>query len=185
MDRKDMLFEKRIGGELKFSGKIVSLVVDEVELADGRASYREVVRKNGGVCVVPLNEKGEIIFVNQFRYPYNKVVKEIPAGKLEEGEDPLVCGLRELSEETGYKAGKVKDLGVFYPSPGIMDEVLYTYLATDLVEGDDHPDEGEFLTVEAIALEDAVGMILNGEMPDGKTQTAVLKTWSLKQKGLI
>lgn len=180
-----MLFEKRIDGEVKFNGKIISVVTDRIELADGQPAYREVVRKNGGVCVVPMTDNGEIIFVNQFRYPYAEVVKEVPAGKLEKDEDPLECGLRELSEETGYVANKVVSLGVFYPSPGIMDEKLYMYYVSDLTLGEAHLDEGEFLTVEKIPLEDAVQMILDGKILDGKTQTAVLKVWALKQKGVI
>ncbi|MBR5323034.1 MAG: NUDIX hydrolase [Clostridia bacterium] len=180
-----MLFEKRIDGEVKYSGKIVTVVKDKIELPDGNTSYREVVRKNGGVCVVALTDNNEVVFVNQFRYPYGKVLKEIPAGKLEKNEDPLECGIRELSEETGYTAGKIIPLGEFYPSCGIMDEVLYMYLATDLKLGKVHLDEGEFLTSEKIPLDDAVQMILNGELADGKTQIAILKTWALKQKGAI
>ncbi len=181
----DMLYEKKKSGEVKFEGKIVRIEVDQIELADGSESFREVVRKNSGVCVVPLTDDGKIVLVNQFRYPYSEVVKEVPAGKTEPGEDPLVCGLRELSEETGYKAGKVVSLGIFYPSPGIMDEVLYMYLATELEKGTAHLDEGEFLTTETVSLEDAVQMVLDGKMPDGKTQSAILKTWILKQKGEI
>ncbi len=185
MDMKDMLFEKKIDGEVKYSGKIVTIEKDEVELANGHTAYREVVRKNGGVCIVPLTDKNEVVFVNQFRYPYGKIVKEVPAGKLEKNEDPLDCGIRELSEETGYTAEKIIPLGVFYPSPGIMDEVLYMYLATELKQGNIHLDNDEFLTSEKIPLEDAVQMILDGNMPDGKTQAAILKTWVLKQKGEI
>ena len=182
MDMKNMLFEKKIQSEIKFEGRIIKIETDTVELANGNTAYREVVRKNGGVCVVPLTNENEVVLVNQFRYPYGEVVKEVPAGKMESNEDPLECGLRELSEETGYTAGKVISLGVFYPSPGIMDEVLYMYLATDLKKGDVHLDEDEFLTSEKISLENAVEMILNGEMPDGKTQAAILKTWAYLQK---
>ena len=182
---KEMLYEKRIDGEVKFEGKILSVVKDSVMLSDGTTSYREIVRKNGGVCVVPLTENGDVVFVNQFRYPYGKVVMEIPAGKLEINEDPLACGLRELSEETGYSAKKTLFLGEFYPSPGFMDEILYMYCATELALGEVHPDEGEFIMTETIPLEKAVQMILDGEILDGKTQTAVLKVWTLKQKGLL
>jgi len=180
-----MLYEKKIDGEVKFTGKIVRVETDTVLLPNGNTSYREVVRKNGGVCVVPLTENNEVIFVNQYRYAYGDVLKEVPAGKLEKDEDPLEAGLRELSEETGYEAGKVIPLGVFYPSCGIMDEVLYMYLALDLKEGEVHLDEDEFVTSEKIPLEEAVRMILDGEMPDGKTQAAILKAWALIQKGKI
>lgn len=181
----DMLFEKKITSEEKFSGKIVRIVTDTVELPNGNTAYREVVRKNGGVCVVALTNDDKVVMVNQFRYPYAQVIKEVPAGKMEADEDPLECGIRELSEETGYEAEKIVSLGIFYPSPGIMDEKLYMYLATDLKKGNVHLDEDEFLTSEEIPLEDAVKMILAGEIPDGKTQTAILKTWAMKQKGEI
>ena len=184
-DMKDMLFEKRLTSEGKFSGKIVKIEVDTVELANGNTAYREVVRKNGGVCVVALTDDDKVILVNQFRYPYAQVIKEVPAGKLEANEDPLECGKRELSEETGYEAEKYISLGVFYPSPGIMDEVLYMYLATGLKRGNIHLDEDEFLTSEEVPLEDAVNMILRGEIPDGKTQTAILKAWAMKKSGEI
>lgn len=182
-NNEDMLYEKRIDGKVRFEGEIITVVTDNVMLANGKTDYREIIRKNGGVCVVPVTEEGEIVFVNQFRYAYGQVVKEVPAGKMEKDEDPLLCGLRELSEETGYTAKNVVPLGVFYPSPGIMDEVLYMYYATDLTLGETHPDDGEFVTVEKIPFEKAVDMVLGGEIVDGKTQTAILKAWALKQKG--
>jgi len=182
-NNEDMLYEERVDGEVRFEGKIINVFTDRVRLANGKIDYREVIRKNGGVCVVPVTEEGEIVFVNQYRYAYGKVVREVPAGKMEKDEDPLLCGLRELSEETGYTAKNVVPLGVFYPSPGIMDEILYMYYATDLTLGETHPDEDEFVTVERIPFEKAVDMVLGGEIVDGKTQTAVLKAWALRQKG--
>ena len=180
-----MLYEKKVDGEIKFCGKIVRVETDTVMLPNGHTSYREVVRKNGGVCIVPLTENNEVVFVNQYRYAYGEILKELPAGKLEGNEDPLKAGLRELSEETGYEAGKVIPLGVFYPSCGIMDEVLYMYLALDLKEGEIHLDEDEFVTSEKIPLEDAVNMVLDGQIPDGKTQAALLKAWALIKKGAV
>jgi len=177
------LFEKKLCGETKFEGKIVRIERDEIILPNGNSAFREVVRKNGGVCVVPLTSEDEVVFVEQFRYPYGKVIAEIPAGKLEDGEEPLTCAIRELSEETGCEAGKMIYLGEFYPSPGIMDEVLYMYLALDLKYGEIHTDPDEFLTNKKIPLAKAVEMITCGEIKDGKTQAAVLKTAILKQKG--
>ncbi len=182
---KDMLYEKTVSSEVKFDGKIMTVVSDTVELPDGSQSFREVVRKFGGVCILPLTDDNEVIFVNQFRYPYGEVVKEIPAGKMEENEDPLVCGIRELSEETGCTAEKIMPLGVQYPSPGFTDEKLYMYLATGIKEGNAHLDEGEFLTVEKIPFDKAIQMVFDGQILDGKTQTALLKTYILKQKGEI
>lgn len=180
-----MLYEKTLSSDVMFKGKIMTVIKDTVELADKSQSFREVVRKNGGVCILALTDECEVVFVNQFRYPYSEIVKELPAGKIETDEDPLVCGLRELSEETGYTAEKIIPLGIQYPSPGFTDEKLYMYLATGVKEGESHLDEGEFLTVEKIPLEKAVEMVFNGEIVDGKTQTAILKVWIMKQKGEI
>lgn len=185
MEMKDMLIEKRLTSQVRFEGKILSVETDEVELANGEKSYREVIRKGNAVCVVPLLDSGEVIFVNQFRYPYSEVTTEIPAGKMDKGESPAECGIRELSEETGYTAGKLIPLGEFYPSPAFVDEVIYMYLATDMSEGKSHLDGDEFLTVEKIPLERAAEMAFDGTLKDGKTLTAILKTWYLKQKGII
>lgn len=182
-DIKEMLEEKTLSSEIKFAGKIMTVLRDEVELSDGHKSFREVVDKKGGVCVLPLTENNEVVFVNQFRYPYKEVVKELPAGKIETDEDPMVCGIRELSEETGYTSDEIISLGTQYPSPGFTNEILYMYLAKNIKEGAAHLDAGELLTVEKIPLEKAVQMVLDGEILDGKTQTALLKTWILKQKG--
>ncbi|MBR5314615.1 MAG: NUDIX hydrolase [Clostridia bacterium] len=181
----DALYEKTLASEVKFDGKIMTVVRDTVELSDGTQSFREVVHKHGGVCIVPLTKDDEVVFVNQFRYPYGQVVKEVPAGKMEMGEDPLLCGIRELSEETGYYSDNIISLGTQYPSPGFTDEILYMYLATDVKEGNAHLDEGELVVVEKIPLEKAVNMILDGTILDGKTQTAILKTWLLKKNGVI
>ncbi len=181
----DKLTEKKISGEVFFTGKIVRIEKDKVLLSNGNTSFREVVRKNGGVCVVPLTDDGNIILVNQYRYPYADIVTEIPAGKIEGDEDPLECAKRELSEETGCEAGRIVPLGIFYPSPGIMDEILYMYLALDLKQGEMHTDPDEFLTVEKLSLDEVVNKIIEGKLPDGKTQTAVLKVWAMKQKGEI
>lgn len=183
MEMKDMLFEKKLSGEVRFEGRIMRIETDEVQLADGRKSRREVVRKGNAVCVVPLLDNGDVVFVKQFRYPYSEVMTEIPAGKMDEGEDPLECGIRELSEETGCSAGKYTFLGEFYPSPAFVDEVIYMYLATDITEGQSHLDQGEFLTVEKIPLERAAKMAVDGELKDGKTVAAILKAMYLKQTG--
>ncbi len=179
------LIEKKISGERIFSGKIIGVECDVIELPNGETSFREVIRKNGGVCVVALTETDEVLLVDQYRYPYAEVITEIPAGKLEGNEDPIECAKRELSEETGYEAGIIEPLGIFYPTPGIMDEVLYMYLAKELKEGKMHTDPDEFLANSKIGLEDLVQKIIDGEIPDGKTQAAVLKVWAMKKKGEV
>ena len=121
--------------------------------------------------------------MRQFRYPYQEVVLELPAGKIDKGEEPLACGKRELTEETGASAQQYRSLGRLYPSPGYCGEVIHLFLATGLSFGRMNPDEDEFLEVERIPLEKAVQMVLDNEVPDAKTQVAVLKTWALLQKG--
>lgn len=177
------LTEKTINQKLLYRGKIVSLRVDDVQLPNHRLAKREVVEHPGGVTIAALTEKEELLFVRQYRYAYGQVLLEIPAGKLEPGEDPLEAGKRELQEETGARAAHYRSLGCQYPSPGYCNEVLHLYLATGLTFGDAHPDDDEFLCVEKIPLDQAVKMVLAGEIPDGKTQTIILKIALLKQLG--
>ena len=181
----EKLTEKFVKGETKYEGKIVKIVRDTVLLPDGNTAFREVVRKGSGVCVVPLTDDGKVVTVRQYRYPYAEIILEAPAGKTEKDEDPAKCAERELSEETGYTAKKLVPLGIFYPSPGIMDEFLYLYAATGLVKGKTHPDEDEFVEPGLIPLEKFVDMILDGKVRDGKTQAAVLRVYLMKQRGLL
>lgn len=170
------LDEKKLSSEQKFDGRIVKLFVDSVELEDGRTATREVIRHNGGVCVLPLDEEGNVLFVRQFRYPHGRVLLEIPAGKLEVGEKHYECGLRELKEETGCVCDKYEYLGSLIPTPAYDSEVIHMYLARGLHAGEQHLDAGEFLDVERIPLKKAVEMVMNNEIEDSKTQIAILKT---------
>ncbi len=169
------LSEKRIDGELKYKGVIVDVMLDRAELCDGSVVSREVVRHPGGVTVLPVDENGYCYCVRQFRYPMGKLMLEAPAGKLEKGEDPLECAVRELSEETGFTADKLTYLGACCTSPGFSTEVLHIYLATGLHSGDSHPDEGEFLSLEKHHIDELFKLVMNGEIDDGKTIIAVLK----------
>lgn len=168
-----------------FKGRVVTLRRDKALLPNGHEASREVIEHPGGVTIAALTENDELLFVRQFRYPMQKVLLEIPAGKLEYGEDPLEAAKRELKEETGVTAQKVISLDAEYPSPGYCNEILHLYLATGLTYGEACPDEDEFLNVERIGLEDAVNRILSGEIKDGKTQAIVMRVYILKQKGLI
>lgn len=174
------LEEKTLKENVIYSGKIITVNCDEALLPNGRTAKREVVYHHGGVCVVPLTKDGELLFVRQFRYPYREVVLELPAGKLEKGEDPYEAGLRELGEEAGVTTEKMQSLGRFYPTPGYCSEIIHIYLAEELIVTKQHLDEDEFLNVEKIPLKKAVEMVMNGEIVDGKTQTAILKTAMLK-----
>lgn len=176
------LHEETVSSEVLYDGKIICVKKDKARLENGRIVTRELVSHPGGVCIVALNDQDQVYMVRQFRYPYHRVLLELPAGKLEPGEDPLECGKRELEEETGMTAASYENLGDFYPTVGYVDEVLYTYLATGLTKTAQHLDENEFLDVELIPLEKLYRMVMNGEIQDGKTQTAILKTYC-RRKG--
>ena len=169
------LTEKKINSTSIYDGIIVKLFKDKVELPNGNEAYREVIRHPGAVCVIPINENGEAIFVKQFRYPFSDIVLELPAGKLDKGEFPIDAAQRELREETGIISSTLTPIGRFYSTPAIIDEVIYLYLATDLQFGDQALDEDEFLEITRIPFSDAVDMVIKDLIPDGKTQVAILK----------
>ena len=171
------LTEQTLKRNTVFTGKIINMRQDNVLLENGRTATRDVVEHPGGVCVLPLTAQNEIIMVRQFRYPYQEVLAEIPAGKLEKGEkSPLDCGKRELEEEAGMLADEYIDLGKMYPSPGYCEEIIHIFLAKGLHASSQHLDDDEFLEVSRIPFRDALKQVMNGEIKDGKTQIAVLKT---------
>ena len=167
--------EQRIDGEEKYKGVIVRVVLDRVRLCDGKETRREVVEHPGGVCILPIDENGVCTMVRQFRYPFGKMMLEAPAGKLEYGEDPLECVVRELSEETGFCADELIPMGSMCTSPGFSTERLYLYLALGLYAGRSHPDEGEFLNVEKIPFETLLELAMDGSIIDAKTVIALTK----------
>lgn len=169
-------FEKTLESNEIFDGRVIRVILDKVELQDGHKSIREVVEHPGGVCVAALTEDDELLFVKQFRYPYKEVVLELPAGKLEKGQTPLENGKRELLEETGAVGSGYISLGKLYPSPGYCGEIIHMYFCRIAHFEEQKLDEGEFLNVLKIPLNKAVEMVLNNEIPDSKTQTAILKT---------
>lgn len=171
--------EVQVKSEDIFKGRVVHLIKDEVELEDGKHTTREVIRHPGGVCVAALDEDLNILLVQQFRYPPAEELLELPAGKLEYGEDPLKCGVRELEEETGYTSDKLSLLGKLYPTPAYTDEVIYIYYTMDLIKRTQKLDEGEFLTVVKMPFWDMYKKVTKGEILDAKTQIAVLKLGSL------
>ena len=167
--------EKTLACEELYRGKIIYVHRDTVALSDGAEAVREVVEHSGGVGVLPVDDEGNAWCVRQYRYPIGEHLLEVPAGKLEPGEEPLECAVRELGEETGFTAGKFTFLGELYPSPGYCHETLYIYLATGLTRGKAHLDKGEFLDVEQYKLDELYAMALRGGLPDAKTAMAVIK----------
>ena len=178
-------YEKTIKSEDKFVGRVIHVKLDRVELEDGSEASREVVAHPGGVAVAALTEDNELLFVRQFRYPYQEVLLELPAGKLEKGFTPLENGKRELLEETGAIGYNYISLGASYSSPGFCDETVHMYMCRIERFDEQRLDEDEFLNVEKIPVDRAVEMILNNRIFDGKTQTAVLKAAMLLKSGAI
>lgn len=175
MEGKQMnLTEKRKSSKTIYDGKILRLEKDTALLPDGREATREVVRHPGGVGVVALDGNGFVYLVRQFRYPFMAETMEIPAGKLDKGEDPEAACARELLEETGLTAGKMELLGSFYASPGFCDEEISIFLATDLKKGEARPDDGEFLACEKYPLSRLAEMVKSGALKDAKTVIGIL-----------
>lgn len=180
------LFEKKLREQEIYDGKIIRVHVDDVELENGSTAKREVVEHPGGVSVAVLTPDEELIFVRQFRYPLNEVLLELPAGKLERGEDPFEAMKREQLEETGTTAERYLSLGDVYPTCGYSAEIIRLWACRLSSEsGALHLDQDEFLTNERIPLQKAVEMVLNNEIPDAKTQIGVLKTAALVKAGKL
>lgn len=173
------LYEKKLTSKQIFDGKVVKLFVDTVELPDGSEAIREIVRHPGAVCVIPVTKDMDVVTVKQYRYAFEQIMLEIPAGKLESGEDPFEAVKRELEEESGVVAGKIEYLGEIFTTVAIFDEKIHLYLATELEFKDAHPDEDEFLEIENIPLEKLYEMVMNGEIKDAKTQIAILKAYNI------
>ncbi|BBH21071.1 ADP-ribose pyrophosphatase [Paenibacillus baekrokdamisoli] len=172
LEKTDHYRELTVKSEPIFQGKIISLQVDTIQLPNGGTATREIIRHPGAAAVLALID-GKMLVVEQYRKPMEKFQIEIPAGKLDAGEDPMVAAGRELEEETGYRAGKLRPISAFYTSPGFADEKLFLYVAEDLVKGDSRPDEDEFLAVEAITFEEAQQYIREERISDAKTILAV------------
>jgi ADP-ribose pyrophosphatase len=172
--------EKTIKKNYLYQGKILNLRCDDALLPNGQPCKREIVEHNGGACVLYV-EDGKVLLVRQYRYAYGESIYEIPAGKLEKGEDPMLAAARELEEEAGVQAGRLQLLYVNYPTPGYTNEKIYIYRAFDGKKVSAHLDEGEFLDVEYIPLDKVKEMLKNGEIRDGKTIIA-LQAYFLSKK---
>ncbi|WP_027399279.1 NUDIX hydrolase [Anaerovorax odorimutans] len=172
-----MVFEeKTISSERIYEGTIFNVRKDKVTVKDNKTSYREIVEHNGGVAIAAINEEGKLLLVKQFRKAAEKVVLEVPAGKIEKGEesDQGITALRELKEETGYTAGNIEFMTSFYSSIGYSTEIIYIYFATDLTPGETDFDENEAIETYAYDIDELLNMIKEGKIQDGKTITAIL-----------
>ena len=178
-------YEKTITSETLFEGRIFRVTRSKVLLENGKTSQREIVTHSGGAAILPLTDCGEVFLVRQFRYAFGQELLEIPAGKLEPGEDPESAARRELLEECGITAASITNLMPVYPTVGYDTEIIHMYLAQGLQRGEAQPDPGEFVTVEKLPLKDAVDMVLRGEIRDGKTVAALLKVHTLLNRGVI
>lgn len=177
------LKEKMLSSKLIFDGRVVHLYEDRVSLPGGGVSTREYVKHIGAVCVLALTDENEIILERQFRYPFDRVLVEIPAGKLDRADEDLrEAALRELREETGIVPSEITYIGDFLGSPAILGERIGMFLATGLTFGEQKLDDDEFLDVFRMPLVEAVEKVISGEIADGKTQVAVLKVHAMLQK---
>lgn len=173
--------ERKLSSKTVFEGRIVTVQHDTVELENGKEAFREVIRHPGAVAVLAV-EDGKILLVRQYRYCIGRELLEIPAGKLEPGEEPLPAAIRELSEETGCECAELTPLGRYYGSAGCLDEGIHLYFGLVSRQGDSHPDEDEFLTLERRTPAELEAMMAAGELPDGKTLAALALA---KAKGLL
>lgn len=178
------LKETRISSKQVFNGKLLQVYIDEVTLPDGEISTREWIKHPGACAIIPVFEDGSIMLLKQFRYPTDKVFIEVPAGKIDSGEQPLETAKRELTEESGLSCTHLERAGSFYPAIGYADEIIHVYVAWGLTQSSQKTDDDEFLINHRIPFAQALLMIETGDIMDGKTISALTqaKSWWLKHK---
>ena len=167
--------EKTTKKNLIYDGKILQLYNDEILTPGGKIAYREYVNHHGGASVLAVDDDNNIYMVEQYRYAYKQLLLEIPAGKLEKGEDAKVCAIRELKEEIGAECKEIKQMALVYPTPGYTNEPLYIFVATGLTFGDTKWDDDEYLNIKKIPFDKALEMVKSGEIKDGKSVVAILR----------
>jgi len=176
------LIEKKLRSQLKFKGKIIEVHHDDILLPNGEESLREIVKHPGGVCIAAQNENGDFLVVEQFRYTFNTILLEFTAGKLEPNENPLDAANRELIEETGYEAIEMTSLGLLYPSPGYLGEIIHLYYAPKTKFVGQKLDHHEFLNVKTYTLDQLIDLVMKDELRDSKTIALIMKLSQLNMK---
>lgn len=187
IDRKEhkMTFEeKTISSEMIYEGKILNLRRDKVTTVDG-TSYREIIEHNGAVCIAAITDSGNMVMVKQYRKPLERVVLEVPAGKIDGDEEPLSAAIRELKEETGYEAKHIQHLSRFYPSVAYCKELIHLFLCTGLVPGETHFDDNEAIDIEEYSIDYLYDKVMKGELEDAKTLIAILTVKALQTEGKL
>lgn len=174
MPTEDPFREEFIARKRVYQGRAVNFVVDRIRLPDRKTATREFLDHPGAVAVLPFLDKSTIVLVEQYRHPVGETTLEIPAGKLDAGEGLMACLRRELREETGYSAGRLRPLLSFWPTPAFSNELLHIYLAEKLRSGRSAPDEDEFLRVVHMPFAEALKLVRNGRIRDSKTVIALL-----------
>jgi ADP-ribose pyrophosphatase len=175
---------KLLASEIVYQGRAFTIRRDHMELPDGRTVQFDIVAHTGSVVLLPLDANGNLLFVRQYRHPAKLELLELPAGTLDEDEAPEACARREIREETGMAAGKLKEIGQFYLAPGYSTEFMHVYLASELRPDPLEPDADEFLQVEAIPLAQALEMAQRGEVPDAKSLAALYLARTYLEKHL-
>lgn len=172
--------EEILDTDYLYRGAILNLRKDKVRLYNNQKTYREVVEHDGGIAVIPVTKEGKILMVKQYRIAVDEIILELPAGKLEDNEDVKKCAVRELEEETGYRANKIKKLFHFYTTPGYSSEKLHLFIAEDLKYFGQNLDQGEYIDIVELDKKDIISYILNGMIKDSKTIIGLL--WFLDQE---
>ena len=171
-----------LSSTLKYEGKVMTIYDDEIAFPNDVVAHRETVVRGNAVAMVPVDSEGNIYFVRQYRHAAKDVVLEIPAGMIEEGEEPAKAAYRELEEEIGFKAGKLTFISDTYMAIGICTEKIYLFVAEDLTEGVLNPDEDEYIEIEKYSLDEAVEMVFSGKIHDIKTMAGILAYKQLKDR---
>ncbi|HKJ33973.1 MAG TPA: NUDIX hydrolase [Balneolales bacterium] len=182
MKNPGKLLERKLNSRPVFSGRLLHVYKDTVELPNGEKTTREYIKHPGATAVLPVYQNGDVMLIKQFRYPLSQIFYEVPAGKIDAGEDPETTGIRELKEETGLVCNHLTYIGHFYPSIGYTDEIIHLYIAWSIEEKENNTDDDEFLIPVRIPFKETIQMVHRGEISDGKSIICLLRAWDWWEK---